>query len=241
MTWVAWRQHRGQAAAGAAMLLGYCLLALGEHRFRRITGATTSLAVYLPVMIGVFWGAPLLARELESGTHQLAWTQSVTRRRWLAHRLLVAAITGLLLSGALTALLTWGVRSTARPGPGRFTYFDMHGLVPLAATLFGLALGTAVGGVLRRTIWSMGASLAVLILSRPGLEAIRPWYETPLRATPAHRPGPLDWVVANDAGGLLYQPASRFWAFQGIESGIYLALALCLLAFAFWWTPRRAG
>jgi hypothetical protein len=241
MTWVAWRQHRGQAAAGAAMLLGYCLLALAEHRFPRIGGATTSLAVYLPVTIGVFWGAPLLARELESGTHQLAWTQSVTRRRWLAYRLLVASITGLLLSGALTALLTWGVRSTARPGPGRFTFFDMHGLVPLAATLFGLALGTAVGGVLRRTIWSMGASLAVLILSRPGLEAVRPFYEAPLRATPARQPGPLDWVVAHDAGRVLYQPASRFWAFQGIESGIYLTLVVCLLAFAFWWTPRRAG
>ena len=40
-----------------------------------------------PALIGVFWGAPLVARELEAGTHRLAWTQSVTRTRWLAIKL----------------------------------------------------------------------------------------------------------------------------------------------------------
>ena len=38
----------------------------------------------LPPLIGVFWGAPLVSRELESGTFRLAWSQSVTRSRWLA-------------------------------------------------------------------------------------------------------------------------------------------------------------
>jgi hypothetical protein len=32
-----------------------------------------------PGLLGLFWGAPLVARELEAGTFRLAWTQSVTR------------------------------------------------------------------------------------------------------------------------------------------------------------------
>ena len=32
----------------------------------------------LPALAGLFIGAPLLARELEHGTHRLAWTQSLT-------------------------------------------------------------------------------------------------------------------------------------------------------------------
>ena len=43
----------------------------------------------MPVFIGVFWGAPLVARELETGTFRLAWTQSVTRTRWFAIKLTV--------------------------------------------------------------------------------------------------------------------------------------------------------
>lgn len=39
-------------------------------------------ALYLfPAVIGMFWSAPLIARELEAGTFRLAWNQSVTRTR----------------------------------------------------------------------------------------------------------------------------------------------------------------
>jgi hypothetical protein len=37
---------------------------------------------------------------------------------------------------------------------------------------------------------------------------------------------------------LLYQPASRLWTFQWIEFGIFIALALCVAAFALWRTKR---
>lgn len=36
-----------------------------------------------------------------------------------------------------------------------------------------------------------------------------------------------------------YQPASRFWRFQLIESAIYLSLATALVALSFWWITRR--
>jgi len=37
----------------------------------------------------------------------------------------------------------------------------------------------------------------------------------------------------------LYQPADRFWLFQGIESAIFLGLAAVLLALAVWWVMTR--
>ena len=36
-----------------------------------------------------------------------------------------------------------------------------------------------------------------------------------------------------------YQPASRYWAFQWTETGIYLLLALLLTGFCIWWVNRR--
>jgi hypothetical protein len=239
MTWLAWRQHRAQAAAGAAMLAAYLVLARLESALQQLGGVTSSFSPYLPLAIGVFWGAPLLARELEHGTHELAWTQSVSRRQWLARRLLLATVTGALLTAGLTALVTWGVPRGEIPGVGRFSFFDVHGIVPVASTLFGLALGTAVGGVVRRIVWSMGASFAVLALTRLVFETVRRWYASPVHATQGAGPGIHDWIVGNHPGEVLYHPASRFWQFQTIEGGAYLLLAAALTAFAFWWTTRR--
>ena len=38
---------------------------------------------------------------------------------------------------------------------------------------------------------------------------------------------------------ITYQPADRFWLFQGIESAIFFSLAAALLALAFWWVRTR--
>ena len=40
-------------------------------------------------------------------------------------------------------------------------------------------------------------------------------------------------------GYIVYQPADRFWLFQGIESAIFLGLAVALLALTIWWVRRR--
>jgi hypothetical protein len=53
-----------------------------QNEFDGWLKAVRGLAV-LPALAGLFVGAPLLARELEQGTHRFAWTQGVTRRRWL--------------------------------------------------------------------------------------------------------------------------------------------------------------
>jgi hypothetical protein len=65
------------------------------------------LVVVIPGIVGIFWGAPLVARELESGTYRLAWTQSVTRTRWLAAKVAVAGTASIAASGLLSWLVTW--------------------------------------------------------------------------------------------------------------------------------------
>ena len=52
----------------------------------------TGLAYVVPAVIGIFWGAPMIAREIEAGTYRLVWTQSITRTRWLVSKLGVAGI-----------------------------------------------------------------------------------------------------------------------------------------------------
>ena len=61
----------------------------------------------VPALIGIFWGAPLISRELETGTFQLVWTQSMSRRRWLLVKLGVVGVTGIAVAGLLSWLVTW--------------------------------------------------------------------------------------------------------------------------------------
>src|SRR6202011_1722116 len=68
---------------------------------------TELLVMAAPALIGIFWGAPLIAGELEHGTHYLAWNQSVTRTRWLAVKLTGVALASIVTAGALSLLLTW--------------------------------------------------------------------------------------------------------------------------------------
>ena len=107
----------------------------------------------VPVVIGAFLGAPLLARELEGGTWQLAWTQAVPRMRWLAAKLAaLAGVTGA-LTGLFSAVLTW-FRQPFDAWEGRFQYdaFDLEGLVPVAYALFAFGVATAAGAILRRSL-----------------------------------------------------------------------------------------
>ena len=37
----------------------------------------------------------------------------------------------------------------------------------------------------------------------------------------------------------VYQPADRYWLFQWLETGIFVAAALLLIAVCYWWIRRR--
>jgi ABC-type transport system involved in multi-copper enzyme maturation permease subunit len=108
MTWLAWRQARTQIAvalAAAAVVAGAATAAgRGDSTLRLWLSV---LVVVVPCILGVFWGAPLVARELESGSFRLAWTQDVSRVRWLTARLAVSRLAAMAVAGLASWLVTW--------------------------------------------------------------------------------------------------------------------------------------
>ncbi|MGY4912074.1 ABC transporter permease subunit [Micromonospora aurantiaca (nom. illeg.)] len=179
-------------------------------------------AFYLvPVVIGAFLGAPLLARELEDGTWQLAWTQAVPRMRWLAAKLAALGGVTVALTGMFTAVLTW-FRQPFDAWEGRFQYdaFDLEGLVPVAYALFAFGVATAAGAILRRSLPAFGVAFGAFLGARMTVALLaRPAYATPLTATapvPAggstdragQQPGVADWVIERGYADATGRPLS---------------------------------
>jgi hypothetical protein len=138
----------------------------------------------LPALAGMFIGAPLLGREMERGTWKLAFTQSVTRTRWLTTKLGAVALAVLALAAALTALLTWWRgpldRIDGRLGPA----FHLEGPSLAATTLFAVAVGTLVGALLRRTVAAMAVTGLVYAAVRLPVQLfLRPRYQAPVLIT----------------------------------------------------------
>jgi hypothetical protein len=162
----------------------------------------------IPPLVGSYLGGPLLARELERGTHRLAWTQGIGRVRWAA-TILGAVLVTTLAAGAVLALggaQSWpllGVR-IFRP----FDLFDLEGPALVSYMIFGVALGAFIGAWGRRILSGMFYGLIVFALVRAVVLAeVRPNYEPPLAVkVPAtcgfsSQPAvPTDaWVVGFDA------------------------------------------
>ena len=201
MTWLVWRQHRVQYCVGAALLAAFAVLivitgAQVAHQYQAAQAACAAgqgcrhlgglflgshavgfliiSTLGAPALVGLFWGAPLVAAEAEAGTTQFAWMQSVTRRRWLAVKigwmLLAAAVWG----GVISALVTWwsspdNAEQLDAFNPGRF---DIMGLVPVAYSVFAVALGIAAGAVTRRVLPAMAITLAGFIAVRAVVVAV---------------------------------------------------------------------
>jgi hypothetical protein len=122
----------------------------------------------VPVLVGMFWGAPLVARELEQGTHRLAWTQSVTRGRWIASKLAIIGASTLAFSAILALAVWWWSRPLVATGWNSFEpgIFDLRGIVPVAYTMFAVALGVALGALMRKTLPAVFTTLAVFVAVR---------------------------------------------------------------------------
>lgn len=198
MTWLTWRQHRMQAGATAAFVagLGALLLLLGrgvydvfrdsglaacivanrecellERAFETRYGSYQFLMVFVlvcPLLVGLFWGAPLVAREFEQGTHQLVWTQGVTRRRWVLTKLAMT-VPAVLAAGAAFALVSsWFAHPFNEAFGARLDYgvFDVQGIVPVAYTFFAFAVGVAAGAVVRKTVPAMAVTLLTFVATR---------------------------------------------------------------------------
>jgi hypothetical protein len=133
----------------------------------------------VPVLIGAFWGAPLIARELETGTHRLVWNQSVPRRRWLAVKLTVLGLAGMAVAGTLSALLTWTAAPTDQAAGDRFTtvLFGARGIAPIGYAAFSFTFGAVTGLLVRRTLPTMAmVFLAVIAVQFAVPNLLRPHY-----------------------------------------------------------------
>jgi len=150
--------------------------------------------VYLaPAFIGMFWGAPLLARELEAGTLRLAWNQSVSRTRWMVAKLGLVGLAAMTTAGLLSLFTGWWAapvyRAADLAGLDSFSFtrlapplFGAQGIVPVGYAAFAFALGVTAGLLFRRTIPAMAVTLAgfgLIQLAWPNW--IRPRLVTPLR------------------------------------------------------------
>jgi len=254
-----------------------------------------------PALIGIFWGAPLIARELEAGTQRLAWTQSVTRGRWVAVKLSLVGLASMATAGLLSLMVTWWSSPFDQVGASRLdpAIFGQRGIAPVGYAAFAFALGVTAGMLIRRTVPAMAVTLAVFAAVQAAFELrVRFHLMPPLRLASALNVG---WVTQLGSGGpagpgslfvgvsptlpgawigssqvttaagqanlgpmppacgpnstyssclaaigrmhlrqvVIYQPGSRFWAFQWYETAIYLALAAVLAGFCVWWVRRR--
>jgi hypothetical protein len=139
------------------------------------------LVVIAPAIIGMFWGAPLVASELEDGTFRLAWTQGVTRTRWLAVRLGVAGLASMAAAGLLSLLVTWWASPLDQVGLSRFATFDQRDTVPIGYAAFAFVLGVAVGAAMRRTLPAMAVTLVAFVAARMAVTYwVRPRVLSPL-------------------------------------------------------------
>ncbi|MES4905254.1 MULTISPECIES: transporter [unclassified Streptomyces] len=185
---------------------------------------TGRLLLAIPAIIGTSIGAPLVAREIESGTAKLVWSQSAGRTRWLLATLALPAAATLAATTLLAALFTWWwwpVRGMVFEEVSWVTAvpFEVAGPAPVAFALLSLVLGTAFGLLLRRTVPAMACTLALTVGSIYGLRQMRPHLMPPLTTT------------AN--------PGSHFWPMQWIQAGICLGAAALLAAFCLWWIRHR--
>jgi hypothetical protein len=203
-----WRLHRNQvyfAAVGLAMLAVLLVItgitmANDYHVFLRTCAATRScadgqgqlfsgdgaimdvvnLTVAVPLLLGLFWGAPLVAKELEDGTHNLAWTQGVTRRHWLRTNVIWVLLAAALWGAAIAALASWW-RGPENALGTRFDGFDVQGFVPVVYALFAVALGLAMGSLFRRVLPAIATTLGVFVALRVAIGVyVRPHFMTPL-------------------------------------------------------------
>ena len=216
-----------------------------------------SVALIVPGLIGVLVGGSLIARELEYGTWRLAWSQTVPRSRWLAVKL--ALVTGglIVLGAAMTAVITW-YRAPMDQLTGHFQHnaYDFEGLVLTAYILCAFGFAVLAGLLLRRSVPAMVAAFVPWLAIRLMVEFVfRDHFMAPLTTklnctngcgwgigfTPQATGRIGDLVVSVNKGVVYYQPADRFWSFQFIEAGIFVALTAAALGATIWLLHRRAS
>jgi hypothetical protein len=234
MGWVTWRQHRiglgGMAAAlgGLAVYVwiaglhlhhGYAAaaacgpagspacadLASGLNDMNKILVGGYTLQI-VPALIGAFVGAPLLARELETGTFRFAWTQGFGRWRWALAKLVALAVVVAAAAGAISVLFSWyyqpylAVRYQAispnAASPFSSALFDLRGVAFAAWAVVAFAIGGLAGMLIRRVVPAILATMAAYAaLALVTANLLRQHYLTPLLTSNPNVPGSA-WIYS---------------------------------------------
>ncbi len=224
MAWITWRQHRF-ALGGVAGFLGAfavylwltglqmhdayataCHSASSFDCSMNFTGRYGITAVVVgiflqavPPLIGAFIGAPVLAREMETGTFRFAWTQGIGRWRWTIGKLAPLAVAVAAAAGALSALFSWYNQPFVAAGyatPFSARLFGLSGIAFAAWTVAAFAIGALAGMLIRRVVPAIAATL----VSYAGLALaaglfLREHYMTPLVTSTSNLSGSA-WIVS---------------------------------------------
>jgi len=233
---------------------------------------------FLPLIVALLLALPVVT-ELENGTYRLAWTQSVTRQRWLWTKLGLLVACGMGFAAILTISFGWW-SSPINKIAGKLgqDWYDFGGILPFGYMLFAIGLMLTIGVVIRRPIPAFALTTVLFVAARElFILWIRPNLKAPLtRAVNLGKPNDgwntsIFWVDATgnhlsfvqvraicnpthgdpnaiQAGcpaqhGLTmmerYHPASHYWPLQIMETGIFAAAGVALIAFAAWYILRR--
>ncbi|MCK2215610.1 ABC transporter permease [Actinomadura sp. ATCC 31491] len=177
-------EHAPPGCPGPAPACGEVAVALAL-RYDAVYSVFGWMPLVAPALIGAFWGAPLLGREFERGTHRLAWTQSVPVWRWLAVKLSVlggAVVAGGLLLSLMVSLWRPVFREGVDSTFGNLGVFNMVGVAPAAWWLYAFALGTLAGALFRRTLPAMALVVAGVAVTMFVLFRLSDHYAEPARA-----------------------------------------------------------
>jgi hypothetical protein len=230
MGWVTWRQHRLTLGAIVALLgaasIYLLITGLQMHNAypavaacrpqnsdvcQRVAGNfldtyapgvgwVLGLLQVIPALIGAFAGAPLLARELETGTYRYAWTQGFGRTRWTVAKVVPLAVAVTVAAGAFSALVWWYTQpifgAGDSNGPLYPTLFDLLGVALAAWTLTAFAIGVLAGFLIRRVVPALFVTLAAwAALAVATALLLRPHYAAPLVTTSPTIPAQA-WVIS---------------------------------------------
>lgn len=235
MTWLTWRQFRtsGMAVFAGIAALAAVLALTGPGIAHDYTSGLASctahggcssftnrflkdhenmyvglvaIVLFLPAIIGLFWGAPLVTRELEAGTHRLVWNQTITRTRWLAVKLVIVGLAATVAAGLTGLAVSWwsspidkvATKDYARLSP---LMFDARGIAPIGYAAFAFVLGVTVGILVRRTLPAIAVTLvvfAVVQLFVPRL--VRPHLAAPTQVNTT--------ITADNVGNFLLKDGS---------------------------------
>jgi hypothetical protein len=197
MTYLIWRLHRTHALVSAIAIVAITAvlvptgIAVANSYHNALTNCSVShvgcggiassvfgngavlmdlvqaAAMAVPLVLGVSWGAPLVAGEFEASSEDFAWTQGVTRSRWVLTNIGWALLAAAVWGGALAALFTWW-RGPANAvfGPMALVSFDIQGVAPVAYAMFAMAFGIAAGAVFRRVVPTITTTLVVFAALR---------------------------------------------------------------------------